>query len=166
MQIINLLVGIYYWIIGPILGVFILPFTPYVVKIKLFKNEKKFPSFIPFCGTLILLVLLMAYIWANYFNGRIFYEWDTNFIQYNLVSYESPLLDHSTWIAKGWSELYLFFLWAVITFAIYVIAATVALFIYRKHVLFLYYRKVIIISCALMFLFGLLTAPLIYGKLW
>ncbi len=153
---------LFLFIIGPVLGILLLPFTPYLVKRVLYKDKNLFPSFVPFWATILPLVLMMSWIWAKYFNGRIFYDWDTNFVEYSLVSYQKPLLDGSgTWIAKGWQEWYLYLLWMGITTSIYVVGVTVALYVNRKKKNFLFYRRVIITSSLVMLITGLILAPIL-----
>jgi hypothetical protein len=145
-------------LIGVVLPIFfgtlLLPFTPYFVRQLMYKN-KKLPSLVPFWITIIPLVVTANIIWTHKLNGTLFYEWDHMFVQYSLLSYESPILDGSnTWIAPGWNLWMLYFLWIGITVIIYSLSMTVALFLNRKHEHFIAYKKVLLASCVIMLIFG------------
>src|SRR5437899_3170856 len=122
----NLLLMIVYWLVLPIgLGMILLPLTPYIVRKCINKSKKPLPSFIPFWGTIILMVLFMNWVWLTYFNGHIYYEWDKMFVGYSLISYEHPDIDGAiknpdiaSRMFYGLSVWHLYALWLLITIII------------------------------------------------
>ncbi len=149
-------------IIFPIIvGIIVLPFTPYLIKRKWFNSTKSMPSLIPFWGSVIPLVLVVNAIWTNYINGNIFYEWDNWFTQYSLVSYQSPLLDgKGTWIDPGWHLWSLYLLWLTITACIYLLSSVIALYFARKSKYFKVYKQLLVKSCLIMLAVGAVIALL------
>src|SRR5579859_2014008 len=151
---VNWLVGMVYWIFLPAgLGIFLLPFTPYIVRRFINKSKKPLPSFTPFWATLIPLVLLMNWIWGGFFNGHVYYEWDSMFVAYSLVSYDHPVIDGkikdpqiASRMFYGLSVWHLYAIWLLITLIIYALSTTFTLWKNKKDKNFLLYKKILFIS--------------------
>ena len=127
-----------------------------------FRNSsKKVSSFIPYSATVLTLTVIMNYVWGHVFEGWIYHEWDRFFIQYSLLSYESPVIGtiaSGSWLARGWQLWHLYVLWFAITLCIYTVAGGLSLFLYRKKRNFIEYRKIIILSSVASLVMGCISA--------
>ena len=145
----------------------LLPLFPYFIKHKKYKTIAEFPSFLPFWLTVVVLVQIVNWVWANIFNGKLFYEWDTLFIQYSLTYYQAPVLDSSpSWIAPGLTLWHLYLLFVIITIGIYLIAMFISLIINKGNKHYKEYKEVFKISVIWMSVISILSYPLLAIMFW
>jgi hypothetical protein len=83
---------------------------------------------------LIILGLLGNFFWDNFIYKHIYYEWDRLILPFTFVIHESPLTDNTgSWIAKGYTQKSLDFIWLGITLSIYLLSGIISLLINIKN---------------------------------
>ncbi len=98
-------------------------------------------AFLIFC-----LSILISIFWTKFVFNHVYYEWDQIFIFYfSLIVRDYPVMEGlrffdtsngmtmvGSWLAKGWSQFYLFLLWFVLVLVIYIITSLLTLIILKK----------------------------------